>query len=83
VRRMTSFPAARIGVQDRGIIRPGMKADVVIFDPDRVRDLATFESPHQYAEGFSHVLVNGIVVFEKGEMTPARPGRVIYGPGRK
>ena len=83
VRRMTSFPAARIGVQDRGILRPGMKADVVIFDPGRVRDLATFESPHQYAEGFSHVLVNGIVVFEKGEMTPARPGRVIYGPGRK
>lgn len=83
VRRMTSLPAARIGVPDRGILRPGMKADITIFDPDRVRDLATFESPHQYAEGFLHVLVNGVVVFEKGEMTAARPGRVIYGPGKK
>ena len=83
VRRMTSFPAARIGLQDRGILRPGMKADIAIFDPARVRDRATFEAPHQYAEGFSHVLVNGQVVFENGEMTPARPGRVVYGPGKR
>jgi N-acyl-D-aspartate/D-glutamate deacylase len=60
-----------------------MKADITIFDPDRVRDRATFEAPHQYAEGFSFVIVNGQVVFEGGEMTPARPGRVLYGAGKR
>jgi len=83
VRRMTSFPAARIGLQDRGILRAGMKADLAIFDPARVKDRATFEAPHQYAEGFSLVVVNGQVVFDGAEMTPARPGRVIYGPGKR
>lgn len=81
VRKMTSFPAARLRVADRGILRPGMKADIAVFDATRVRDRATFEQPHQYAEGFSHVIVNGQVVFENGEMTRARPGRVLYGPG--
>jgi N-acyl-D-aspartate/D-glutamate deacylase len=60
-----------------------MKADIVIFDPATVRDTATFEKPHAYAEGFTHVLVNGQVVFENGAMTAARPGRVLYGPGRR
>jgi dihydroorotase/N-acyl-D-amino-acid deacylase len=82
VRKMTAFPAARLKITDRGILRPGMKADIVIFDPATVRDTATFEKPHSYAEGFSHVIVNGQVVFEKGAMTAARPGRVLYGPGR-
>ena len=82
VRRMTSFPAARIGLHDRGILRPGMKADIAVFDPARVRDRATFEAPHQYAEGFSLVIVNGQVVFDGAEMTAARPGRVLYGPGK-
>jgi N-acyl-D-amino-acid deacylase len=82
VRRMTSFPAARLRIGDRGILRPGMKADLVIFDPLTVRDTATFEKPHAYAEGFSRVLVNGQVIFEDGGMTKARPGRVLYGPGR-
>jgi dihydroorotase/N-acyl-D-amino-acid deacylase len=82
VRKMTSFPAARLRLPDRGILRAGMKADVVVFDPARVRDTATYQQPHQYAEGFTHVLVNGLVVFENGEMTAARPGRVLYGPGR-
>ena len=59
-----------------------MKADIAVFDPVRVRDAATFEKPHQYAEGFSLVLVNGAVVLEAGAMTPARPGRVLYGPAR-
>jgi N-acyl-D-aspartate/D-glutamate deacylase len=59
-----------------------MKADIAVFDPERIRDTATFEKPHQYAEGFSHVIVNGQIVFEKGEMTSARPGRVLYGPGK-
>ena len=82
VRKMSSFPAARLRIADRGILRPGMKADVVIFDPATVRDTATFEKPHAYAEGFSHVIVNGEVVFEDGAMTAARPGRVLYGPGK-
>lgn len=82
VRKMTSFPAARLGITDRGVLRPGMKADIAIFDPGRVRDAATFEKPHQYAAGFSHVIVNGQVVYENSEMTAARPGRVLYGNGR-
>jgi N-acyl-D-amino-acid deacylase len=82
VRRMSSMPAMRIGLTDRGVLRPGMKADIAIFDPARVRDAATFEKPHQYAEGFSHVIVNGRVAYENGVMTAARPGRVLYGPGR-
>jgi dihydroorotase/N-acyl-D-amino-acid deacylase len=83
IRRMTSFPAARIGLADRGILRPGMKADIAIFHPERVRDRATFDAPHQYAEGFAVVIVNGEVVFERGEMTSARPGRVLYGAGKR
>jgi N-acyl-D-amino-acid deacylase len=82
VRKMSSFPAARIGLADRGVLRPGMKADIAVFDPVRVRDAATFEKPHKYAEGFSHVIVNGQIVYENGAMTPARPGRVLYGPGK-
>lgn len=82
VRKMASFPAARLRLTDRGILRPGMKADIAVFDPDTVRDTATFSQPHQYAEGFSTVIVNGQVVFENGAMTSARPGKVLYGPGR-
>jgi N-acyl-D-amino-acid deacylase len=83
VRKMSAFPATRLRLTDRGILRPGMKADIAIFDPARVRDTATFEKPHAYAEGFSHVIVNGQVVFENEQMTPARPGRVLYGPGKQ
>jgi dihydroorotase/N-acyl-D-amino-acid deacylase len=82
VRKMTSFPAVRVGFIDRGVLRPGLKADIAVFDPARVRDMATFEKPHQYAEGFQYVIVNGQIVFENGAMTSARPGRVIYGPGK-
>jgi N-acyl-D-amino-acid deacylase len=60
-----------------------MKADIAVFDPNTVRDLATFEQPHQYGEGVSLVVVNGVVAFENGKMTDARPGRVLYGPARK
>jgi N-acyl-D-amino-acid deacylase len=80
VRKMSSFPAQRLGLSDRGVLRPGMKADLAVFDPARVRDAATFERPHQYAEGFSMVIVNGAVIYENGAMTPARPGKVLYGP---
>jgi N-acyl-D-aspartate/D-glutamate deacylase len=82
VRKMSSFPAARIGLSDRGVLRPGMKADIAVFDPVRVRDKATYEQPHQYAEGFAYVIVNGQIVYENSTMTSARPGKVIYGPGK-
>ena len=83
VRKMSAFPAQRIGLADRGVLREGLKADIVVFDPQTIRDTATFEKPHQYAEGVSQVLVNGTVVFENGQMTAARPGRVLYGPARR
>jgi dihydroorotase/N-acyl-D-amino-acid deacylase len=81
--KMTVFPAKRLGLADRGTLRAGMKADIAVFDPNTVRDTATFEQPHSYAEGVSTVIVNGQVVFESGRMTVARPGRVLYGPARK
>jgi len=81
VRKMTSFPAARLGLDDRGVVRPGMKADLAVFAPARVRDAATFEKPHRYSEGFSVVVVNGEIVLEDGGVTASRPGRVLYGPG--
>jgi N-acyl-D-aspartate/D-glutamate deacylase len=83
VRKMTSFPAQRLGLSDRGVLREGLKADLAVFDPSVVRDRATFERPHQYAEGVSLVVVNGEVVFENGAMTGKRPGRVLYGPARR
>ena len=82
VRKMSGFPAARLRLTDRGILRPGLKADIAVFDPATVRDLATYQNPHQYAEGFSVVIVNGQIVFSHGAMTEARPGRVLYGPGK-
>jgi N-acyl-D-amino-acid deacylase len=81
IRKMTSYPAQRIGLSDRGLLRAGMKADLVIFDPEAVRDMSTFEQPHQYAQGVTTVLINGQVVFENGMMTAARPGQVLHGPG--
>ena len=59
VRKMSSYPAARIGLTDRGVLKPGMKADIAVFDPATVKDMATFEKPHQYAVGFPYVIVNG------------------------
>jgi N-acyl-D-amino-acid deacylase len=82
IRKMTSLPAQRIGLQDRGVLRTGMKADIVIFDPNTVRDTATFEKPHQFAEGFKSVIINGRIVFQDGAMTGEKPGRILYGPAR-
>jgi len=82
VRKMTSLPAQRIRQFDRGLIRPGMKADIAIFDPERIIDRAEFGNSHQYAEGVSYVLVNGVAVLDDGKMTGARPGGILYGPGR-
>ncbi|HLF48889.1 MAG TPA: amidohydrolase family protein, partial [Methylomirabilota bacterium] len=77
VRKMTALPAARLGLADRGVLRVGAKADVVLFDPERVADLATYEDPHQYARGIEGVLVNGRVVVDGGEHTGALPGQVL------
>ncbi len=79
VRKMTSLPAARVGLADRGLIRPGMKADLAVFDPATIRDRATFDEPHAHAEGVSFVLINGVVVVDAGRLTGARPGRVLRG----
>jgi dihydroorotase/N-acyl-D-amino-acid deacylase len=83
VRKMTSYPAQRLGLLDRGLLKPGMKADIAVFDPAAVRDLATFENPHQYAEGFLMVLVNGQIVLENDGVTTARPGRVLRHANRQ
>jgi N-acyl-D-aspartate/D-glutamate deacylase len=83
VRKMSAFPAQRIGLADRGVLREGMKADIAVFDPATVRDMATFERPHQYAEGVTQVIVNGQVAFDSGRMTDVRPGRILYGPARR
>jgi dihydroorotase/N-acyl-D-amino-acid deacylase len=80
VRRMTSLPAARLRLLDRGVLRPGLKADIVIFDASRIIDKATFLNPHQYAEGVRHVLVNGKPLILDGKFTSERPGQVLYGP---
>ncbi|MFH0991647.1 MAG: D-aminoacylase [bacterium] len=81
VRKMTSLPAARFGIQERGLVKTGFFADVVIFDPNTVIDKATFIDPHQYSVGIEHVFVNGSIVWEQGKVTENRPGRVIRGPG--
>jgi N-acyl-D-amino-acid deacylase len=83
IKRLTSLPASNLKIAKRGLIRPGYFADLAIFDPARIRDLATFENPQQYAEGMVHVFVNGVQVLSMGEHTQARPGRIIYGPGKK
>ena len=83
VRKMSGATAQRLGLQDRGLLREGFFADIAVFDPDRVIDRATFPEPHQYAEGVEYVLVNGTLVVDGGEHTGARPGSVLYGPGRR
>jgi N-acyl-D-amino-acid deacylase len=81
VRKMTSLPAWNLKIKRRGLLTPGNYADIVIFDPDEIIDLATFDEPHQYATGVIHVFVNGTQVLSDGEHTGAKPGRVVRGPG--
>ncbi len=81
VRKMTSQAADRAHLDDRGVLRPGMKADIVVFDPNTIRDVATFDDPHHFSEGVSSVVVNGVPVLREGAMTPALPGRSIRGKG--
>jgi dihydroorotase/N-acyl-D-amino-acid deacylase len=83
VRKMSGATAQRLGLQDRGLLREGLHADIAVFDAASVSDRATFAEPHQYAEGIEYVLVNGTLVVDGGQHTGARPGRVLYGPGRR
>jgi len=77
IRRMTSFPANRLGLRDRGIVAEGYSADLVLFNPDGIIDKATYENPRQFAEGIDYVIVNGQVLLERGELRRIRPGKVL------
>ena len=81
IRKFTALPAQRMRLTDRGVLKAGMWADVVVFDPANVRDRATFDNPNQLSEGMEYVLVNGIPVIDQGKMTGALPGKVLRGPG--
>ena len=81
IRKMSALPAQRLRLTDRGVLKVGMWADVVVFDPATVRDLATFDNPNQLSEGMEYVLVNGVPVIEHSKMTGALPGKVLRGPG--
>ncbi len=83
VRRLSAFPAQNLKLRNRGQLKPGYFADVVVFDPATITDHATFEKPHQYSTGMRHVFVNGTQVLKDGEHTGATPGRVVRGPGWK
>jgi dihydroorotase/N-acyl-D-amino-acid deacylase len=83
IRKMTSQPAARVHLQDRGILRPGMAADITVFDPATIRDVSTFEDPMHYSVGVRHVLVNGRAVVSDGTITSERPGKALRGPGAR
>jgi dihydroorotase/N-acyl-D-amino-acid deacylase len=81
IRKFSALPAQRMRLTDRGVLKQGMWADVVVFDPERVRDVATFDEPNRLSEGMDFVLVNGVPVIESGKMTGALPGRVLRGAG--
>jgi dihydroorotase/N-acyl-D-amino-acid deacylase len=81
IRKFSALPAQRLRLEGRGVLRAGMWADVVIFDPSSVKDLATFDNPNQLSEGMNFVLVNGVPVIDQGKMTGSLPGKVLRGPG--
>src|SRR5436309_3276108 len=83
IRKFTSLAAQRMRLTDRGVLKQGMWADVVVFDPATIRDLATFENPNQLSQGMEYVLVNGVPVIERGKMTNALPGKVLRGAGMR
>ena len=83
IRRLTSLPATNLKIRDRGALVPGYFADIVVFDPQTIRDNATFAEPHRYATGVRDVIVNGEPVLLDGEHTGAKPGRFVKGPGYK
>jgi dihydroorotase/N-acyl-D-amino-acid deacylase len=81
IRKFSSLPAQRMRLADRGVLKQGMWADVVVFDPETIRDLATFDDPNQLSQGMEYVLVNGVPVIKGGKMTGALPGKVLRGAG--
>ena len=81
--KMTWMNAQKIGLRDRGLIQAGLAADLFLFDPERIIDKATFSDPHQFSVGVEYVLVNGTVVLERGKHTGLKPGRILYGPGKR
>ena len=81
VRKMSGATAQRLSIRDRGILREGYFADISIFDAAEIRDMATFEDPHQYAEGVEYVIVNGVLALDEGDITDARAGQILNGPG--
>jgi dihydroorotase/N-acyl-D-amino-acid deacylase len=81
IRKFSALPAGRMRLTDRGVLKQGMWADIVVFDPARIRDLATFENPNQLSQGMQYVLVNGVPVIDGAKMTKALPGRVLRGAG--
>jgi len=83
IRKLSNLPAKNLKIKNRGELKVGNYADVVIFDPAKVKDNASFEKPHQYAEGMIHVFVNGVQVLKEGEHTGEKPGRFVKGPGFK
>jgi len=83
IHKLSGLPATNLGLDHRGFIKEGMSADVVVFDPATIADRATFEKPHQYAVGMKHVFVNGVQVLKDGEHTDAKPGRALWGPGKR
>lgn len=83
IRKLTTLPAANLKIKNRGALIPGYYADVVVFDPNKIADHATFEKPHQYSIGMVHVFVNGVQVLKNGEHSGAKPGQVVRGPGWK
>ena len=83
IRRMTSLPAQKFQLKDRGLLREGYAADIVIFDEKEVNDISTFEKPHAYSKGFHFVIVNGVLTVENDQHTNARAGKALLGPGVK
>jgi N-acyl-D-amino-acid deacylase len=81
IRKMTSLAAQRVGIEDRGLLKPGMFADITVFDPATMIDRSTYENPAQISTGVNYVFVNGVPVVDGGRVTDALPGRALRGPG--
>jgi len=80
---MTFLNAQKLGLENRGLLKAGYKADITIFNADRVIDKATFENPHQYPEGIEYVIVNGIIVLDQSKHLEVKPGKILFGRGKK
>ena len=81
IRRMTSLPAQKFQLHDRGLLIEGYAADIVVFDENKVQDVSTYEHPHAYSRGFKYIIVNGVLTVENEKHTGARAGHALYGPG--